>query len=311
MTLDEVFSYPPRVLSREQRALYFEEGYLCLEGLVAADWIERLRQASARMIELSRPLTESNETFVLDEGHSGEAPRLRRLNCAVDRDPVFWAYASESLLPDLAADLVGPDVKFRESLINFKWARGGDEVRWHQDLVFYPHTNTTPMLMLTCLEDVEPDQAPLMVVPGSHRLGMLEHYDGQDRWLGRISDEEIEKVPLHEAVPLTGPAGTVIVLHGCIVHGSHRNESERSRPLLTCGYSSADAFSYTPLSGSNVSKYIWQIVRGEPAKYAHHEPVRFRIPPDYSKAYTSIFEMQKGRSRPIEVLPIATDRHEV
>lgn len=300
MTLDEVLSHPPKVLSRDQRAEYFEMGYLRLESLISGEWLERLRDARTRLTELSRGLTESNDMFVLDKGHSAEWPRLRRLNCAVDHDPVFWNYASESLLPDLAADLVGPDVKFRESLINFKWARGGDEVQWHQDLIFYPHTNTSPLLMLTCLEDVTLDQAPLMVVPGSHHLGMLEHYDSADQWLGRISDEELQKVPVSEAVPMTGPAGTVIVLHGCIVHGSQRNTSERNRPLLTCGYSSADAFCYTPLPAGNISRYIWQIVRGEPAKYAHHEPVRFRIPPDYTLAYTSIFEMQKGTSRPVE-----------
>ena len=303
MTLDEVLSYPPRVLSREQRAIYFETGYLRLESRVSTDWVERLRSASMRLIEISRPLTESNDMFVLDEGHCAQTPRLRRLNCAVDHDPVFWDYASQSLLPDVAADLVGPDVKFRESLINFKWARGGDEVRWHQDLVYYPHTNTSPLLMLTCLEDVTPDQAPLMVVPGSHHLGMLEHYDRHNQWIGRISNEELEKVALDEALPLTGPAGTVIVLHGCIVHGSKRNSSSRNRPLLTCGYSSADAFCYTPLPAGNVSKYIWQIVRGAPAKHAHHQPVRFRIPPDYSRAYTSIFEMQKGTSRSVDTGP--------
>ena len=300
MILDDVLSHPPKVLSSDQRAEYVETGYLRLESLISGDWIERLRDARTRLTELARELTESNDMFVLDKGHSAELPRLRRLNCAVDHDPVFWNYASESLLPDLAADLVGPDVKFRESLINFKWARGGDEVQWHQDLVFYPHTNTSPLLMLTCLEDVTLDQAPLMVVPGSHHLGMLEHYDGADQWLGRISDEELQKVAVNEAVPMTGAAGTVIVLHGCIVHGSQRNTSERNRPLLTCGYSSADAFCYTPLPAGNISRYIWQIVRGGPAKYAHHESVRFRIPPDYTLAYTSIFEMQKGTSRPVE-----------
>lgn len=299
MILEQVLSHPTRVLSTAQRTAYFDTGYLRLENLLSIDLVDRLRQASNRMIECARPVTESNEMFVLDDGHSTESPRLRRLNCAVDYEPTFWSYACESLLADLAADLVGPDVKFRESLINFKWARGGDEVRWHQDLVYYPHTNTSPLLMLTCLEDVEPDQAPLMVVPGSHKLGMLEHYDG-DQWLGRISDEELKKVALQEAVPMTGPAGTIVVLHGCIVHGSRRNLSDRNRPMLTCGYSSADAFCYTPLPAGNISKYIWQIVRGQPARYAHHEPVRFRIPPDYSKAYTSIFEMQKGSSRPVK-----------
>ena len=296
MTPEEVLSYPPRVLSQAQRGSYFEDGYLRLENLIPPDWVARLQEATARMIELSRTLSGSNEMFVLDEGHTAESPRLRRLNTAVDYDPIYWEYASESLLPDLAADLVGPDVKFRESLINFKWARGGDEVRWHQDMPFYPHTNLSPLLMLTYLADVQPDMAPLTVVPGSHKLGLLDHYDGEDCWLGRISDAELEKVPLSEAVALTGPAGTLIVLHGGMVHGSTHNQTDRNRPLLTCGYSSADAFCYTPMLAGNISKYVWRIVRGAPARYAQHDPVRLRLPPDLSRAYSSIFEMQKGKA---------------
>ena len=295
MRLEEVLSHPPRVLTPEQRAFYFEQGYLHLEDFVSSDRIERLQRASARLVEQSRPLTESNDMFVLDQGHCAEAPRLRRLNRAVDYDDAFWEYASESSLPDLAADLIGPDVKFRESLINFKWARGGDEVRWHQDLPYYPHTNTCAILMLTCLEDVASDQAPLMVVPGSHHLGLLEHYDREDKWLGRVCDEDIERVPVEEAVELTGGAGTLIVLHGCIVHGSRHNHSDRNRPLLTCGYSAADAFCYTPFASGQASSHAWRIVRGKPARYAHHEAVRFRLPPDYSDTFTSIFEMQKGQ----------------
>ena len=295
MRLDAVLAHLPRVLTPEQRAFYFEQGYLHLEEFISSDRIGRLRRASACLVEQSRPLTESNEMFVLDKGHRADAPRLRRLNRAVDYDDAFWKYASESSLPDIAADLIGPDVKFRESLINYKWAGGGDEVRWHQDLPYYPHTNTCAILMLTCLEDVASDQAPLMVVPRSHHLGLLEHYDREDKWLGRVCDEDIERVPVEEAVELTGRAGTLIVLHGCIVHGSRHNNSDRNRPLLTCGYSSADAFCYTPFAFGQHSRFAWRIVRGKPAKYAHHEAMRFRLPPDYSDTYTSIFEMQKGQ----------------
>ena len=87
------------MLTREQRALYFEQGYLHLEDFVSADRIARL-QRGERPIDRAEPaLTESNEMFVLDKGHCAAAPRLRRLNCAVDHDDAFWEYASESCSP--------------------------------------------------------------------------------------------------------------------------------------------------------------------------------------------------------------------
>ena len=58
----------------------------------------------------------------MEPDHTAEQAWLLRRNHAVD-------HHTESLLPDLAADLVGPDVKFRESTINFKRAGCGAEVR--------------------------------------------------------------------------------------------------------------------------------------------------------------------------------------
>ena len=75
MTLDDVLSHPPKVLFRDQRAEYFEMGYLRLESLISGDWLERLREARIRLTELSRGLAESNDVFVLDKGHSAELSR--------------------------------------------------------------------------------------------------------------------------------------------------------------------------------------------------------------------------------------------
>ena len=54
-------------------------------------------------------------------------------------------------MADVAADIVGPDVKFHHSKLNFKWAEGGEEVKWHQDIQFWPHTNYSPATIGTLL----------------------------------------------------------------------------------------------------------------------------------------------------------------
>ena len=115
--------------SRTQRAAYLDEGYLHLEGFVSHEWLRGLRAATAEMIDRSRSVTASNDEFVLDMDHHRHAPRLRRLRCAADRHPAYRSFAFESRVPDLVADLVGPDVKFRECFVNFKASGGGGEVR--------------------------------------------------------------------------------------------------------------------------------------------------------------------------------------
>src|SRR3546814_20614471 len=75
---------------------------------------------------------------------------------------------SDSVITDVAADLVGPDVKFHSCKLNFKWSKGGEEVKWHQDIQYWPHTNYSPLTIGIYLDDVGPDQGPPAIHPGSH-----------------------------------------------------------------------------------------------------------------------------------------------
>ena len=56
-------------------------------------------------------------------------------------------------------------------------------------------------------------------------------------------------------------------------------------------YAAADAFPYT--HNPAYSKYDQQIVRGEAARWAHHDPRPCLMPPDWSGGYTSIFALQQ------------------
>jgi ectoine hydroxylase-related dioxygenase (phytanoyl-CoA dioxygenase family) len=194
------------------------------------------------------------------------------------------------VIPDIAADLLGPNVRFREIMMNFKWAGGGAEVKWHQDLVFYPHTNVGTCQFLVALEDVGPEQGPLQVVPGSHKGPIFAHYNQEGEWTGAIADKDMADVALDKAVTLTGRAGSVSVHHSLTVHGSDRNMSSTGRPVFVITFSAADAIPYTapPYPSSHYGK----LVRGEEPGIAHHEALQMPLPPDWSDGYTSIFAHQ-------------------
>jgi ectoine hydroxylase-related dioxygenase (phytanoyl-CoA dioxygenase family) len=210
----------------------------------------------------------------------------------VEQDPVFWAYASESIVPDIVADLVGPDVKFHHSKLNFKWAAGGEEVKWHYDIGFWPHTNYSPLTVGTYLYDCGMEQGPLAVMPGSHDLEPLFSQYGPDgKWVGALGPADLAKLDLKRARYLTGPAGS-LTIHTCrSLHASPKNLSDLGRPLLLNTFSSADAFPYTvnPIR----SRFDQAIVRGRAARYAHHDPRPCPLPPDWSGGYSSIFALQQ------------------
>lgn len=291
MTPEQILALKPKILTQKQRESYFANGFLLLERVIPMDVIETLRGATAEKIAETRTLTQSNAVWDLEAGHSAERPRLRRLSSPCDHHPAYWSFCSQSIVPDIVADLVGPDVKFHHAKLNFKSSAGGAEVKWHQDIQFWPHTNYSPLTVGTYLYDCGMEQGPVGFVPGSHNGELFDQYNDRGQWVGCIGDRDLKRLDTSKAVYMVGPAGS-LTLHNCrTVHGSAQNNSKEERPLLLFTYSSADAMPYTynPLQ----SRYMGQVVRGKPARFAHHDPRPCLLPPDWSAGYTSIFALQQ------------------
>ena len=291
MTPEDILSRPARVLSRRQREAYFADGYLLVEKLIPDDWLERLRAVTAEFVEKSRDVTESDDAFDLAPEHRPDRPTIRRLKEPDERHPAYWEFAN-GVIADVVADLVGPDVVFHHSKLNFKWSGGGDAVRWHQDIQFYPHTNYSPLTVGAYLYDAGEDDGPVAVIPGSHEGPLYDQYDAAGQWTGALSDSDAAALDLSRARRLAGPAGSITV-HNCrTVHGSPPSAKSAGRPLLLNAYASADAFAYTP--NPSRTRHYRHSVRGAPARWAHHDPRPCPIPPDWSAGYTSIFAAQAG-----------------
>lgn len=292
MTPEQILDIKPRVLTQSQREFYFTEGYILLERIIGDDWLKKLRDATEELVERSRKVTRSDAVWDLEPDHSPQAPRLRRVSAPVDQHPAYWDYVSQSILGDVVADLVGPDVKFHHSKLNFKWAKGGEEVKWHYDISFWPHTNYSPLTVGTYIYDCAMDQGPVGMIPKSHLIEPLfTQYDSQGNWVGCLSPEDVRRIDIESAKYLTGPAGS-LTLHNCrTIHGSPKNTSDLGRPLLLYTLSSADAFPYTvnPIRSSRDQA----IIRGKRALHAHHDPRPCLVPPDWSAGYTSIFALQQ------------------
>ncbi len=280
---------PLQVLTEDQRAQYRRDGWISIPALVDTATLDRLRAITDEFVESSRTLTESNILFDLDTGHSAEEPRLRRLSSPTDLHEDYWEFASDSVITDVVTDLLGPDVKFHHSKLNFKAPRGGEEVKWHQDIQFWPHTNYDLLTVGVFLEDVEPGMGEVGFVPGSHDGPLYDLYDEDDVWTGALRDADLDDANVTDAVYPVGPAGSITV-HSCrTVHGSAPNSSDRPRPLLLQTYAAADAYSYTDLVRQ--SPHGEELIRGTAARWARHDPRPCLMPP--SGPYRPIFAVQQ------------------
>ena len=297
MTPEQILACPARVLTTEQRELYFERGYLFCERLISDEWVKSLHKRTNDKLEASRGQTESTKFCDLAPEHSSASPKVRRFT-DLDRDELFWRFANDAIA-DVAADLLGPNVTFHHSKLNFKWPTSGESnaVGWHQDIPFYPHTNYNVLAIGTYLEDTTVEHGPLSVIPGSHEGKLYEHYDERDIWIGELNAADAMTVEEHKAVSMPGPRGSITVHHSRMLHGSRPSSATTMRPLLINTYAAGDAFPYTD-GGTQGNPNYRRIVRGEPVRWAQHDPRPCPIPPDWTAGYPSIYEQQAAVAEP-------------
>ena len=239
MRPEHVLAHPANVLTQSQRLFFFAEGYVALPGYLPESWLTRLRSAQAELIERSRKVTETDDTFILEQGHSAEKPRLHRVTGPQDEHPVFWELFNDPLITDLAADLVGPDVVFHHAKLNLKSSKSSRGFQWHQDIQTWPHTDFSPITIGIYPDGCDVDMGPVSFIRGSHMGPLYDQYDEDGNWAVRIRDRDLAWVTDEQIARPTGPAGTVVVINCRVIHGSEPNRTERDRPLLLSTFSSA------------------------------------------------------------------------
>lgn len=276
------------VLTRSQLDQYEADGFITIPGVLDADLVARLTATTERLLAEGSRLTERTRHYDLEATHTPEAPRVRRIASPTELDDVYLEAAFESILGDIAADLVGGPVKFYHSKINFKLPRGGAEIGWHQDWPVFPHTNANLVAISVPLNPSRANNGCLQTVPGTHKLGPRSHWH-EGKYLlncnASMTEEELRRAVYSEVDP-----GDVVAHHGLSLHSSSQNSSDELRTTYIIQYAAADAFAYTaPVIDS---RHRNAMVRGRPATHARVEAGMIELPPDFSAGYTGIYSLQ-------------------
>jgi len=282
------------VLSEDQVRFYEENGYLLLEKRIPDDFMARLREEIARLVEEARGLTASNERIDLEDSHSPEAPRVRRIKLPHRISQVFAELMRSDWILAPVRDLIGPGLRLHTSKLNMKAAGYGAAVEWHQDWAFYPHTNDDILAVGVIIDDMDEENGPLMVFPGSHRGPVYDHH-AEGVFAGAMS-LSANGLDAKDAVKLTGPAGSISLHHVRAVHGSAPNRSARDRRMMFYEITAADAF---PLQGSmspfeGLEEYDSRLLCGTPTITPRVVPVPVRLPQPQPATVGSIYEIQKA-----------------
>ena len=293
----------PEALTREDVSFYADDGYLLLEKRIPDRIIAAIRREIHRFEDMACGLTASDDRLDLEDSHTPERPRLRRIKLPHTQSQVMreLLYSDHVLAP--ARDLLGPDIRLHTSKLNMKMAGYGAAVEWHQDYAFYPHTNDDILAIGVLVDDMAAENGPLMVFPGSHRGPVYNHHvDGV--FAGAVLPEACG-LNVSEAVPLIGPAGSISIHHGRILHGSALNRSDRPRRILFYEMMAADAF---PIMGSmtrwsGIEDYDAHMLCGNSTLEPRLEDIPVRIPQPQPHMAASLYEIQKGmRTRAFDTI---------
>jgi ectoine hydroxylase-related dioxygenase (phytanoyl-CoA dioxygenase family) len=284
-------------LSSEEVQQFKKEGWLVGRNAVSADLLARLNRQLDDWVAESRSKTGNyGETlagthrFDLEKGHSAERPRLRRVNNPVEVSEVFREAAFDSAIADMTAEVISPDIRFLHSKINLKLPGTDTRVGFHSDFAYVPHSNEDVVTTLLMLTDLTVENGCLMVVPGSHLEAARSLWRG-DVFAGEVAPDVAEEC-VRRAVPITGRAGSVVLMHANTLHGSTPNRSAQPRGLYIGIYSAADAVPISPNSLPNRDE--GRIVRGQPTRTARLRGGPVELPAAFRS--TSFFEVQGQQS---------------
>ncbi|HEV8680237.1 MAG TPA: phytanoyl-CoA dioxygenase family protein [Stellaceae bacterium] len=279
------------MLTDSQRAAYDRDGFIVVPEVFTAAEINELRRVTDEFVAGAARVSANDDVYDLEESHSPAEPRVRRLKKPHDIHPAYFRASRNPKIVAILKDLWG-SVRFDTGKLNMKSAGYGAPVEWHQDWAFYPHTNDDLAAVGIMLDDVDMENGPMMVVPGSHRGPIYDHHGPDRRFCGAMDPTRCD-IDLSRALPCLGKAGAVTVHHVRAVHGSATNFSGRERRFLLFQYRVADAW---PLLGfkDGIEKFDELLLAGVPTPEPRLAPVPVRLPLPPAEHQGSIYENQRA-----------------
>jgi phytanoyl-CoA hydroxylase len=254
-------------ITKAQIEQYHEEGYVALEGFVPKATIDEMRRLVDEVVDNAKNVSKSDAQYDLDDTHTQDSPKVRRLKRPYDHWPFFNDLVRSDLILDAVESLMGPDLRIWNGKINFKTPGRGYAVEWHQDWAFYPHTNDVGLAMGVYMDDATYDNGAMIVLPGSHKLDAFDHHsDGY--FCGAMDPEKCPELDFNNFKTVGGPAGTLTLHHVRLVHGSAPNHTDKERRFFITGYFAGDAWPMTDgLRDFDYDQFKAYMCRGE-----HKEP---------------------------------------
>ncbi len=222
-------------LSAEQLKAFDELGYVFFPNCFSEDEIALLRLEADNILKLDR-----QEVWREKNGAPRTAFAAHKFN------EVFEVMSRHPRLVEPLMQLFGESVYVHQFKLNAKAAFEGDVWQWHQDYGTWARDDGMPepraMNIAIFLDEVLPINGALMIIPKSHKQGVLAA--GHDKTttsypLWTLDKETVTRLAQEAAGPdgvgivaPTGKPGSVLMFHGNLVHASPPNITPYPRKIV-------------------------------------------------------------------------------
>jgi ectoine hydroxylase len=230
-------------LKEDQLRQFDELGYLFLPDCFSPEEVATLRAEAEDIYRTDRP-----EVWREKSG----APRTAF--AAHTYNEGFRLLGAHPRLIEPVEQLFGEKLYMHQFKINAKSAFDGEVWQWHQDYGTWARDDGMPepraMNISVFLDEVMPINGPLMLVPRSHKQGVLPA--GHDKQttsypLWTLDQDTVTRIVREGGIIApTGKPGAVLMFHGNLVHGSAGNITPYPRKIVYLTLNAVSNYIRTP-----------------------------------------------------------------
>ncbi|RYR14217.1 hypothetical protein Ahy_B04g070811 isoform B [Arachis hypogaea] len=261
-------------LTADQLQSFNSQGYIVLESFATDDDIDAMVRRMDQLVNDFDPSStasifstknqqkltddyffESAEkiSFFFEEKAFGDDGKLKQpkqlsLNkvghALHEIEPAFKKFSSSNKVSSLMYSLGYKRPVIMQSMYIFKQPGIGGEVVPHQDNSFlYTEPQTCTGLWLA-LEDATVLNGCLWAIPGSHKKGLVRRFLRDED--GVKFDRPSPSYDQKDFVPIEVKAGSLVVIHGDLIHQSFENQSQKSRHAYSLHVVDTDGCQWAP-----------------------------------------------------------------
>ncbi|HEV2379830.1 MAG TPA: phytanoyl-CoA dioxygenase family protein [Terriglobia bacterium] len=153
------------MLSSAPAAEFHQDGYCVVPSFLSQDEVAALLSEIETISTGATLASHNNERMEMEPHQPPDGTKVRRIYEPCTYYPAFRELSESKKLLDAVEAVLGPNLTFHYSKINMKPPSIGSVVEWHQDLAYYPLTNSDSLAVLFYLDAADSGNGCLQVIP--------------------------------------------------------------------------------------------------------------------------------------------------